>query len=96
MKEDKGKDKRFCYSATCTWFGSIYETKQLETGIPCCPHCRGVLFELPQEKEWWEAIDVYETNNEVGYRAMWEWQREQKRCFPLMKDLRAAYRNAKT
>lgn len=93
-------DGRLCYGATCTWFGSIHETKSTpgpHGGIPCCPLCGGVLFEMPDEGEWWNGVDTYEREKpHPGYRAMWEWQRAQKRCFSLrngIDDLAAAYRS---
>ena len=81
----KGKlrppDARLCYGATCTWFGSIHETGK-NGPLPCCPHCGGVLFEMADEGEWWAGVDRYEREQPwPGYRAMWEWQRAQKRCF---------------
>lgn len=98
-------DARLCYGVRCTWFGSIHETASIEGGLPCCPLCHGVLFEIPDEGEWWRGIDEFERgthpNNprpHPGYRAMWEWQRAQKRCFSLRLDgpagLVAAYREA--
>lgn len=96
----RAPDGRFCYGATCTWFGSIHETKSTpgpHGGIPCCPLCGGVLFELPDESEWWGGIDAYEKEGHPGYRAMWEWQREQKKCFSSRNGidvLAAAYRTA--
>ena len=97
-------DGRFCYGASCTWFGSIHETSSTKKhprhqqtiqdvtdkhGLPCCPVCGGMLFEMQDEGEWWEGIDMFETGTypmptahpHPGYRAMWEWQRAQKTCF---------------
>lgn len=92
-------DARLCYGATCTWFGSIHETGGIGKGaLPCCPHCGGVLFEMAHEGEWWAGIDSYEKEGHPGYRAMWEWQRAQKRCFSLhpdgIKGLQDAYSTA--
>lgn len=95
-----GGDGRLAYGATCTWFGSIHETKTIPSamgptaGIPCCPFCGGVLFEIDHEGQWWAGIDSYEKEGHPGYRAMWEWQRGQKKCFSLrngIKELEAAY-----
>lgn len=94
-------DTRLCCGATCTWFGSIHETKATpgpHGGIPCCPYCKGVLFEMQDESAWWEGVDRYEREHPFpGYRAMWEWQRTQKRCFSIrngIDDLEAAWRQA--
>lgn len=102
----KGRDAdgRFCYGATCTWFGSIHEISSTKKhprhqqtindghDLPCCPICGGMLFEMQDEGEWWSGIDDFEKGNYAlpgakpghphpGYRAMWEWQRAQKKCF---------------
>jgi|SRR5579859_763380 len=109
-------DGRFCYGASCTWFGSIHEvssTKKhprhqytVKDDLPCCPICGGMLFELQDEGEWWEGIDLFEKGTypqpnahpHPGYRAMWEWQRAQKKCFFMgangLSDLVNAYKAA--
>jgi hypothetical protein len=88
-------DERFCYGANCTWFGPISEvgTKGPHR-LPCCPRCSGMLFEMPHEREWWAGADKYEADGHPGYRAMLEWQRDQKKCFRRMVDLTAAYQTA--
>lgn len=85
-------DPRLCYGATCTWFGSIHETGKRGV-LPCCPHCGGVLFQMPSEEEWWIGVDQYErAKPHPGYRAMLEWQRAEKKCFPQLDALLAAHR----
>lgn len=96
-REGDKPDARLCYGATCTWFGSIHETGSLPgpiASMPCCPSCRGVLFEMPHEGEWWKGVDAYEADGHPGYRAMLEWQRAQKKCFRGIEPLTAAYRSA--
>lgn len=95
IKGRGGIDSRLCYGATCTWFGPIHETKNM--GIPGCPLCGGVLFEMDSEQQWWDGVDKYESDGHPGYRSMWEWQRDAKKCFPLNKGLGAlafAYNHA--
>lgn len=77
------KEERFCHGANCTWFGSIHEVGK-RSSLPCCPLCSGMLFELANENQWWTGVDSYESEGHPGYRAMWEWQRQQKKCFPLI------------
>lgn len=88
------EDNRFCYGATCTWFGSIHEVGTKGTmRLPCCPACGGVLFEMGGENEWWTGVDQFErAKPHPGYRAMLEWQRTQKKCFPQLAALIAAHR----
>lgn len=90
------------YGARCTWFGLISETSQVPGtggggfgGLPCCPYCGGVLMQLDSEKQWWDGVDKYEAEGHPGYRAMWEWQREQKKCFRTTNDLKQAFAEAK-
>lgn len=97
-KRGTSGDTRLAYGATCTWFGPIQEVgTKTEHRLPCCPLCGGVLFEMPTEQEWWDGIDKYERDGHPGYRALWEWQRKVKRCFPLrdgIKALEAAHKAA--
>lgn len=74
--------------------------------LPCCPCCGGMLFEVPNADTFWGAIKVFEIGNykmppddrpgkaHPGYTAMWEWQRDQKTCFPNADALRDAYQQA--
>lgn len=102
----RDEDSRFCYGARCTWFGSIYEVGSTKPhsgdvgcSLPCCPLCGSVLFEMPTEAEWWKGIDDFErgeyplptAHKHPGYRAMWEWQRENKLCFSDFSALAQAY-----
>jgi hypothetical protein len=105
------QDTRYCYGANCTWCGPIQDVGTFGGGhhLPCCPHCKGMLFELPNAGYWWDDIDLYEKGRSPrpsatgelegvtprpGYRAMWEWQVQQKTCFRDMAALVAAYKAA--
>lgn len=79
--EDRGMaDQRIVYGAFCSWWDSISAASRTPSGIPCCPHCGGVLFEVPTEESWWADVDRYEAAGHSGYRAFIEWERG--RCFP--------------
>jgi|SRR5262245_22168007 len=91
-------DTRFCYGAMCTWFGSIYEIGK-RGDLPCCPCCKGMLFEMPTEEQWWSGVDRHEREKpHQGYRSMLEWQRAQNRCFTMREGafqaLESAYKNS--
>ena len=85
------KDERIAYGAICSWWDSIDKvgsTSSLTPGvisddviaIPCCPHCKGVLFEIPTEAEWFKSVDAYaKTPGNENYRAFIEWARG--KCF---------------
>lgn len=68
------------YGANCTFWtddekelSSIPESGPKE-GLPCCPHCKGVLFQI-EKREWEESAEQYEDawssdpNNPLG----WNW-----------------------
>lgn len=43
------------YGARCSWYDDKANAATLDgtpTGLPCCPHCRGVLFEI--ERHAWD------------------------------------------
>jgi hypothetical protein len=81
-------DTRIVYGARCTWWDSITEVAKHPSGLPCCPHCRGVLYEMASEAEWWAAVDQFGLSN-PDYRAFIEWLRG--RCFPNYESARAAF-----
>lgn len=88
-----GKDTRIPYGSNCTWWDSIDKvgTLAMDGGhrLPCCPHCRGVLFEVESEDAWFAGVDRYEAAGHPGYRAMVEWARG--KCFPNLAAVQAAY-----
>lgn len=42
-------DSRIVYGARCVWWDSIANAATKPGGLPCCPHCGGVLMEVPTE-----------------------------------------------
>ena len=76
------------YGACCKWWDTIDKTARTESGLPCCPNCGGVLFQLPLD-EWWKDVDRYEANGNPGYRKFVEWW--QGKCFPTMEVARLKY-----
>ena len=88
-------DTRIAYGASCTWWDSIYRVgkieKKYEAPLPCCPHCKSVLFEVPDERTWFIGVDNHEQDGHPGYRAMIEWARG--KCFANLIDLEFAYNN---
>lgn len=79
------------YGARCVWWDSVNETKTLQGptghGIPCCPHCSGVLFQM-DEIEWNMSIEEYE-NTHKGYRDFTNWRRG--KCHQSLKDAAREY-----
>lgn len=85
-------DTRVVYGATCSWWDSIDKVGKTPTGLPACPHCGGVLYEIGSEREWWDGVRRHDADAEPGYIAFIEWLRG--RCFPGRNGLvraRAAY-----
>lgn len=82
-------DTRVVYGARCVWWNNIAAVSTTPRGLPCCPHCGGVLFEVPDEQTWWAGVDAHESTHEPGYRKFVEWLRG--RCYPSIDEARAAY-----
>lgn len=82
-------DQRIVYGVRCSWWGSIVEVSAKASGLPCCPHCGGVLLEVANETTWWRDVDRYEANGHPGYRAFLGWLRG--KCRPTVADARAEY-----
>jgi predicted HAD superfamily Cof-like phosphohydrolase len=72
------KDTRIVYGAMCSWWGTIREVGNRD-GIPCCPHCKNLLFEMSSPDEWWEGVDKHVADGHPGYRAFIEWLKG--KCF---------------
>jgi hypothetical protein len=62
--------------------------------LPCCPHCKNMLFEMSNENIWWEGVDKYEARGHPGYRTMIEWSRG--KCFPTHEAMHKAYAERET
>jgi hypothetical protein len=72
---------RIAYGAACTWWDSIDKVGNTESGLPCCPHCGSVLFEVPSIAAWRIGVDRYAAEkNDPSYAAMVAWGRG--KCFP--------------
>lgn len=72
------KDTRVVYGAMCSWWDSIDKVSSND-GLPCCPHCGGILFEVPTEEEWFKGVDLYAAKGHPNYRKFIEWLRG--KCF---------------
>lgn len=73
------KDERIAYGARCSWWDSI-DKVGVRDGLPCCPHCKGMLFEVPTEAAWFSGVDAYAKQpGNSGYRTFIEWGRG--KCF---------------
>lgn len=70
-------------------FGGTVALPSESAGLPRCPHCRGVLFEMRNEAEWFASVDRYEADGHPGYRKFSEWMRG--KCFPSLDAARVAY-----
>lgn len=80
---------RIVYGATCAWWDGIDKVAKHSSGLPCCPHCKGVLYET-NEASWWQGVDRHQVEiNDPHYRAYVEWSRGQ--CFPNYRESRAAF-----
>lgn len=90
-------DTRVVFGARCSWWGDIGDvgkTPRNSRGfsLPCCPHCKGMLFETDNPEIWWKGVDKFEADNHPGYRAFITWSKGQ--CFPNGKAALAAYEAA--
>ena len=60
-------------------------------GLPCCPFCGSMLFEVPTEQEWWEGAKEHEAKGHTNYLAFLHWHRQQKRCWRNVREAGLAY-----
>lgn len=64
-------------------------TGPLSPGLPCCPHCKGLLLEVPDMDSWMSSVRKHDANGNPGYVVFVEWLRG--RCFKTMLEAKAAY-----
>jgi len=86
-------DQRIAYGFSCSWWDSIQKVGSVDAGkgvkLPCCPHCGGMLMEVPTIEEWNHNVEQYEKQGNPGYGAMINLGRG--KCFPTITALKAAY-----
>lgn len=87
-------DTRIAYGVGCTWWDSIKKVGKTDPGksghtLPCCPHCRGMLFEMENEGQWFDGVKKHEATGNPGYRTMVEWSRG--KCFKNYDVLKKTY-----
>jgi hypothetical protein len=80
---------RVVFGASCCWWDGIEAAAQTATGLPCCPHCGGVLHELEEESWWRFARDHAAENKDPRYVEFLEWLRGQ--CFQHVDVARRAF-----
>jgi len=86
-----GGDSLIVSGARCTWWDDINKASKQSAGLPCCPHCKGVLFQHAPV-EWWAGVARYEADGHPGYRGLVEWMRG--RCFQSYVVAEKAYAEA--
>lgn len=65
-------------------------TGPLSPGLPCCPHCKGLLFEATDLAAWMASAPAFEAAGHPGYVEMLKWSRG--RCFKTAAEQKAAYK----
>ena len=85
----KRLDTRVVYGARCAWWGSIAEVAS-NGGLPSCPHCGSVLYEMENFDKWWSGVDRFEAAGHPGYRQFVEWTKGKH--FLSFKAAAAAYK----
>lgn len=82
------KDARIVYGATCFWWDSIDKAAS-RNGLPCCPHCKGMLLEVPDLETWEAYARKHEEKGNPGYLEFLRWSRGH--CYPSLEAARACY-----
>lgn len=89
--QNRSTDPRIVYGARCVWWDSISKASTKRGGLPCCPHCGSVLFEVDSELVWWTNVDAFaEKSGDPEYRAFVDWLRG--RCYPTLTHAQIEYR----
>ena len=89
----KLRDNLIVYGFNCTWWDDISMVDTLLSkddspgGIPCCPYCKGVLFQI-DEKDWFKGIHKHTQENPL-YANITSWSRG--KCFKTPEEVAVAY-----
>lgn len=81
------------YGANCVWWDSIDKASTNSVGLPCCPHCGSVLFQI-EEQDWNSGAKEYQDAGHLGYMDFVTWLRG--KCFHSRKDAEAAFEKSKS
>ena len=65
--------------------------KHPKVGLPCCPHCNGMLFERDTEKAFLEGAQKFEDAGHPGYYAFIVWMKG-RACKKTMPEIRDEYK----
>jgi hypothetical protein len=80
-------DPRICFGVNCTYWGICQNAGvQPGTGLPCCPHCFGLLWEYADEAEFMADAQEYQDAGHPGFVTMVMWMKDRYYCY---KDLEA-------
>lgn len=80
------------YGALCVWWDDKALVGAKPSGLPCCPVCGGVLFEV-EEDDWFRDAATYEQNGHPGYLDFLTWLRG--KCFRTKGEAENVYAAAK-
>jgi hypothetical protein len=89
VKGPSRTDRRYVYSAGCTFHGPIYDigTKTPRDGsnhrLPCCPSCGSMLFEMETQEQWDRQIQEFAKKEDPAYPAFMAWFGALRPCRPV-------------
>lgn len=92
----KTASEMVAYGAQCTWWDlknqvGLIHSPNTKFPLPCCPHCRRMLFEMTRT-EWDAAIAKYVSENDnPSYADMIFWGRG--KCFSNYAELKNRWEN---
>jgi hypothetical protein len=81
---------KIVYGVNCVWWDTIDKCVTRENNLPCCPHCKSVLFEASSEEEWYKKIDNWEETH-PGYKKFMDWLKG--KCFKTRGIAEEQYKN---
>jgi uncharacterized protein YbaR (Trm112 family) len=77
----------------CAWWGPIQDVGVLtdygDLHLPCCPKCRGTLYEVESEAQWLSLSQEYEDRGHPGWLAFIQWLKG--KCYPTYDHAWAVY-----
>lgn len=106
LTQPKQREELHVYASRCAWSGPISAVGLLDTGdiqiagktvrnsgLPCCPYCKSVLFQC-DESEWWRGAQEHDLKGHMNYVEFLKWKEAQPRCWQAMEDAAVAFTEA--
>lgn len=91
-RKQRRQDLRWVYGVGCFWFAPIRDARPNAHGLPCCPTCSSLLYEVKSKEFFWGQAKNYDAAGHPGYLNMMLWIKAERHHFLTIQEAEAAYK----